>query len=91
MKDKTLQNTLSLNGCWAMDWLSEQTYMGEEEPTIRRDSDSVVSCPVPGYWEDLTDLFRTTALHTKLRWNPPTIPPLRNGGRLSDSVGTMRR
>ena len=70
MKDKTLQSTLSLNGFWAMDWLSEQPYMGEEEPTIRRDSDSVVSCPVPGYWEDLTDLFRTTALHTKLRWNP---------------------
>ncbi len=70
MKEKTIPHTLSLNGSWTLDWLSDQPYTGDEEPQIRENSDSAVSCPVPGYWEDLTDLFRTTALHTKLRWNP---------------------
>lgn len=53
-----------------MDWLSDQPYMGTEEPKIHPNSDSAVSCPVPGYWEDLIDLFRSTSLHTKLKWNP---------------------
>ena len=65
-----MNNTISLNGLWKLDWLSDAPYTASEEPQIRPGSDSVVSCPVPGYWEDLTDLFRTTALHTKLKWNP---------------------
>ena len=65
-----MNNTISLNGTWRIDWLSDQPYTAEEEPQIRENSDSATPCPVPGYWEDLTDLFRTTALHTKLRWNP---------------------
>ena len=62
--------TVSLNGIWQIDWLSELPYSSETEPQIRPNSDSVTPCPVPGYWEDLTNLFRTTALHTKLKWNP---------------------
>ncbi|MBQ3176408.1 MAG: beta galactosidase jelly roll domain-containing protein [Clostridia bacterium] len=65
-----MNNRISLNGTWQMDWLSDLPYTSQEEPQIRPNSDSAVSCPVPGYWEDLTDLFRTTALHTKLKWNP---------------------
>jgi hypothetical protein len=53
-----------------MDWLSDQPYTGEEEPMIPENSDSRLSCPVPGYWEDMIDLFCTTSLHTKIRWNP---------------------
>ena len=62
--------TLSLNGTWTIDWLSDLPYGGTEEPVMHTSSESATPCPVPGYWEDLTDLFRTTALHTKLRWNP---------------------
>ena len=45
-----MQNFMSLNGKWTMDWLSDQPYMGTEEPKIHPHSDSSVSCPVPGYW-----------------------------------------
>ncbi|MBQ4605396.1 MAG: beta galactosidase jelly roll domain-containing protein, partial [Clostridia bacterium] len=65
-----MNNRISLNGTWQLDWLSDLPYTSQEEPQIHPNSDSAVSCPVPGYWEDLTDLFRTTALHTKLKWNP---------------------
>ena len=56
-----------------MDWLSECPYTAETEPQIDPKSNSAVFCPVPGYWEDMTDLFRSTALHTKLKWNPHYI------------------
>ncbi len=62
--------TTSLNGIWTVDWLSEQPYLDKEEPAVHPSSGSATPCPLPGYWEDMTDLFRTTALHTKLRWNP---------------------
>ena len=65
-----MNNTISLNGTWKIDWLSETPYTSEKEPTIHPDSDSATPCPVPGYWEDMSDLFRTTALHTKIVWNP---------------------
>lgn len=61
---------LSLNGPWLLDWLSDAPYTDTDEPLIRTTSDSAVTAPVPGYWEDMADLFRTTALHTKLRFNP---------------------
>lgn len=65
-----MNNTINLNGIWQIDWLSDKPYTAEEEPSIHPQSDSAAPCPVPGYWEDLCDLFRTTALHTKLKWNP---------------------
>ncbi len=67
---ETMNNIIRLNGTWKIDWLSDVPYTAETEPQIRGNSDSATPCPVPGYWEDLTDLFRTTALHTKLKWNP---------------------
>lgn len=60
----------SLNGLWQVDYLADQPYSSEEEPQLSLNSESVTSCPVPGYWEDLDELFRTTALYTKLRYNP---------------------
>ena len=65
-----MKDTIDLNGSWLIDWLSDTPYTSSDEPLIHPGSDSAVQCPVPGYWEDLTDLFRTTALHTKLKWNP---------------------
>lgn len=65
-----MKQTISLNGIWKLDWLSETPYTDTAEPRIQPRSESVTNCPVPGYWEDLADLFRTTALHTKLRYNP---------------------
>ncbi|MBQ7301570.1 MAG: beta galactosidase jelly roll domain-containing protein [Clostridia bacterium] len=66
----TLPAPHSLNGRWTLDWLSEKPYTETTEPMLRPNSDSAVTAPVPGYWEDMADLFRTTALHTKLRFNP---------------------
>lgn len=60
-------NTISLNGLWQVDYLGPEPYLSEEEPSL---GDSVTPIPVPGYWEDLMDTFRTTPLHAKLRYNP---------------------
>ena len=60
----------SLNGAWRLDYLSDQIYTEDTEPRIPDRSDSAVTALVPGYWEDMGALFRSTALHTKLRWNP---------------------
>lgn len=65
-----MKHTISLNGTWRVDWLSDEPYRSKDEPQIPSHAESATPCPVPGYWEDLTDLFRTTSLHTKLKWNP---------------------
>ncbi len=67
-----MTDRLSLNGTWLIDYLSETPYEGTAEPPFSqgRQADSVTPCPVPGYWEDMLDTFRTTTLHTKLHWNP---------------------
>lgn len=64
------RNTVSLNGNWRMDWLSEAPYTLETEPRFEADSDSITPCPVPGYWEDMDERFRTTALYSKVCCNP---------------------
>ena len=69
---------ISLNGKWKLDYYSNKPYEGEIEPAffiadtnnVEQDVDCVTECPVPGYFEDMLDLFRTTPLHTKLSWNP---------------------
>jgi len=69
---------ISLNGKWKLDYYSNKPYDGEGEPAffiadtnnVEQDVDCVTECPVPGYFEDMLDLFRTTPLHTKLSWNP---------------------
>ena len=50
-----MDHILLLNGTWKIDWLCEKPYTDFEEPHPQ--NDSAVSCPVPGYWEDMTDLF----------------------------------
>jgi len=62
--------SLSLNGKWMIDYLSAQPYTREAEPMLNLDADTATPCNVPGYWEDMADVFRSTALHTKLHWNP---------------------
>jgi len=61
---------ISLNGEWMIDYLSDQPYTGKEEPQIRTTADTVTYCKVPGYWEDMTDIFRGSILYRSLRWNP---------------------
>ncbi len=70
-----MSNKLSLNGQWLTDHLSDLPYTSEAEPELipvekKKYGEAVVSCPVPGYWEDLVDVFRSTAMHTRLKWNP---------------------
>lgn len=66
---------LSLNGQWMVDYYSDQPYTSEQEPefipAIKASYGNYITpCPVPAYWEDLMELFRSTPLHTKLRYNP---------------------
>ncbi len=67
---KIMNTGISLNGIWTMDYLSNEPYTDSTEPQIRANSDSAAEAPVPGYWEDMDALFRSTALHTKIRVNP---------------------
>ena len=60
-------HTISLNGLWQVDYLGPEPYTLTTEPVP---GDSVTSIPVPGYWEDQMDRFRTTPLHAKLHYNP---------------------
>lgn len=64
-------NKLLLNGEWRMDYLGNEPYMSEIEPDFTGvEGGFSIQNAVPGYWEDMLDEFRKTALHTKLSWNP---------------------
>ena len=65
-----INNTISLNGLWRADYLSDIPYTQIVEPAICPASDSVTTVPVPGYLEDMGKLFQTTQLHKKLKINP---------------------
>ncbi len=69
-----MDNKILLNGEWLIDYLSESTYTNDSEPDFYYSSNptefSVTKCEVPGYFEDMLDTFRSTPLHTKLKWNP---------------------
>ena len=69
-----MHQTLSLNGTWYVDYMSDKPYTEKAMPEFKTDSqgrsDRVVKLSVPGYWEDNLDVFRTTALHSELSWNP---------------------
>lgn len=67
-----MENLVSLNGVWTLDYLSEEPYLSKEEP--QSDATVAVRCPVPGYWEDMTEQFRDTPLYEKLHWNPLYTP-----------------
>ena len=70
------RNVISLNGTWLVDYISNEPYISEKEPSLgtpaelRDNKDAVTAISVPGYWEDMGELFRSTPLHTKLSWNP---------------------
>ena len=64
------RNTVSLNGKWYADYLSDRPYTETVEPVVCLESDSVTAVPVPGYWEDMQELFQTTRLQEKLNINP---------------------
>lgn len=61
---------LSLSGIWQADYLSDTPYIQTAEPIICPNSNSVTQVPVPGYWEDMTELFQKTGLYEKLKINP---------------------
>ncbi|MBO7761180.1 MAG: beta galactosidase jelly roll domain-containing protein, partial [Clostridia bacterium] len=67
-------NIISLNGTWMLDYLGSEPYLETEEPRLTAPRPGTpadaVPCPVPSYFEDLSDLFRTTPLHTRLAYNP---------------------
>ena len=67
-----MKHTISLNGTWLIDYLSNAPYVDTVEPEIllSPSKESATPCNVPGYWEDMSELFRTTTLHYKLQWNP---------------------
>lgn len=67
-----MKHTISLNGTWLIDYLSNAPYVDTVEPEILLppSKESATPCNVPGYWEDMSELFRTTSLHYKLQWNP---------------------
>ena len=67
------ERKISLNGKWYIDYISNTPYTSEVCPDftyIGGKNDSVTIVNVPGYFEDMIDEFRKTALHTKLSWNP---------------------
>ena len=57
----------SLNGVWSMDY-SPEKYLGVENPWT--DKENLVRNAVPGYWEDMTEIFARTDFYHKLRINP---------------------
>lgn len=62
------RKSLSLNGLWRADFLSDTPYTHEAEPNLCANSDSLTEIPVPGYWEDMTEQF--PGLYKKLKINP---------------------
>ena len=62
-------NVISLNGKWAIEYLSPEAYLSEEEAKIT-DAAITVENAVPGYFEDMLDDFRKTPVYRKLSWNP---------------------
>lgn len=71
-----MNNIFSLNGSWKIDYLSNEPYMDTEEPQLllNGQNETAVLCTVPGYWEDMIELFCETPLYTKLQRNPLYTP-----------------
>jgi len=76
-----IYTSYSLNGAWEMHY-QEEKYTGTENPFHQIDvgmvaragwvdrSPAVIESAVPGYWEDMTEVFTQTAYFNKLRINP---------------------
>jgi len=69
-------NSLSLNGNWYIDYISDKPYTEETAPAFDIPALSpklnydLAIVPVPAYWEDLDEEFRRTPIFTKLSYNP---------------------
>lgn len=64
---KKLYGKLPLSGDYEMAYLGGEPYTGESEPQF---SGYTVKDAVPSYWEDMTDKFRESPIHTTVKWNP---------------------
>ena len=68
--------SLSLNGNWYIDYISDKPYTEETAPAFDIPALSpklnydLAIVPVPAYWEDLDEEFRRTPIFTKLSYNP---------------------
>ncbi len=61
-----MYKAFSLNGTWEVGYQVEN-YTSEDCPIFQG---TVLADVVPGYWEDMTDIFRKTAFFRQLRVNP---------------------
>ena len=70
-------SSLLLNGTWVMSY-KEEEYTDKVNPweneSLKLGAEaSAVEGAVPGYWEDMTELFQKTGLYEKLKINPRRI------------------
>lgn len=63
--------SISLSGTWVMEYRSPEPYKDTAEPTLEG---CVIENAVPGYWEDMIEVFQETFLYTRLAWNPSYGP-----------------
>lgn len=63
-----MENYISLNGEWNIDYFSGEQYRESAEPGFVSGTSAV--CPVPGYWEDLSDLFEKAGMTPRIATNP---------------------
>ncbi len=61
---------ISLNGKWLADHLSDLPYLQSTEPAVFGNSDTSVQISVPGYWEDMSEVFAASGLDKRLKINP---------------------
>lgn len=64
--------SFSLNGAWDM-FYQKEVYEGEELPVLEKspyEPDPLVLNAVPGYWEDMTEEFKTMPFFGRLAINP---------------------
>lgn len=62
-----LYRSFALNGAWEMDY-QEEKYISTKPPIVS--GDCRIEQAVPGYWEDMAEVFRQTPFFRKLRINP---------------------
>ncbi len=61
-----IYSEFSLNGTWKMDY-AEDNYLSESCPSFKG---TVIKDAVPGYWEEMTESFKTAPFFRNLKINP---------------------
>lgn len=70
-----MYTSYSLNGAWEMDY-QEMNYKSTESPFYNKNWDEstkakhLVLNAIPGYWEDMTEIFQLMPFFSKLKINP---------------------